>query len=168
MAAEVAVSFVLLISAGLLIQSFRRVQAIEPGFDPGNTLAIRLSLPKSEYKDRATVKRFVDLLQSRIQSLPGVEAVGAVNVLPMSNSRHSVDFNLMGRALTPGDAHNAQYRLITPHYFRAMKIPLMQGRSIESRDTAANSGPTRARLAHALILTTTTRAAAVRDRRSCG
>ena len=135
-AAEVAVSFVLLIGAGLLIQSFRRVQAIAPGFDPSNALAVRLSLPKSKYKDRAAATRFAELLQSRIQNLPGVEAVGAVNVLPMGSNRHSVDFNLVGRALTPGDRHNAQYRLATPDYFRALKIPLLQGRFLENHDTA--------------------------------
>ena len=135
-AAEVAVSFVLLISAGLLIQSFRRVQAVEPGFDQSNALAVRLSLPKSKYKDPATVTRFSELLQSKVQNVPGVEAVGAVNVLPMSGNRHSVDVNLVGRALAPSDTYNAQYRLATPDYFRAMRIPLLQGRSIESRDTA--------------------------------
>ena len=110
-AAEVAVSFVLLISAGLLIQSFRRVQAIEPGFDPSNTLSIRLSLPKA-YKDREAVARFADLVQSRIQNLPGVEAVGAVNAVPMSFNRHLVDFNFVGRALTPDDTYTAQYSRI--------------------------------------------------------
>jgi putative ABC transport system permease protein len=114
------------------------VQAIEPGFDPSNTLALRLSLPKSGYKDREVVTRFADLLQSRIQSLPGVEAVAAINALPMSNNRHIVDVNFVGRALTPGDAYTAQYGLATPDYFRAMKIPLLQGRSIESRDTPSS------------------------------
>src|SRR5262249_24812507 len=79
--AEVAVSFLLLISAGLLIQSFRRVQAIEPGFDPANTLALQLSLPKSGYKNGAAVAQFCDRLLPRIQSLPGVESVGAVSIL---------------------------------------------------------------------------------------
>jgi putative ABC transport system permease protein len=114
------------------------VQAIEPGFDPSNTLSVRLSLPKAEYKDRESAMRFAELLQSRIQNLPGVEAVGAVSGLPMSFNRHIVDFNFVGRALTAGDAYTAQYGLVTPDYFRAMKIPLLQGRSIESRDTADN------------------------------
>jgi putative ABC transport system permease protein len=132
--AEVAVSFVLLISAGLLIQSFMRVQAIEPGFDPANALALRLSLPKAKYPNPAAVAQFCDRLLPKIQSLPGVESVGAISVLPMSERRHSVDFNLVGRALTPGDAHNAQYRLATPDYFRTMNIPLLQGRQSDSHD----------------------------------
>ncbi|HEX6733076.1 MAG TPA: ABC transporter permease, partial [Pyrinomonadaceae bacterium] len=132
--AEVAVSFILLIGAGLLIQSFMRVQAIQPGFDPTNTLALRLSLPKANYPNRDAVAEFCDRLSTKIQNLPGVEAVGAISVLPMSERRHTVDFNLVGRALSAGDAHNAQYRLATPDYFRAMNIGVLQGRQIDNHD----------------------------------
>jgi predicted permease len=138
--AEVAVSFILLISAGLLIQSFMRVQAIQPGFDPTNTLALRLSLPKATYPNRDAVAGFCDRLSTKIQNLPGVEAVGAISVLPMSERRHSVDFNLVGRALSAADAHNAQYRLATPDYFRAMNIGMLQGRQIDNHDNS-NSTP---------------------------
>jgi len=131
---EVAVSFLLLIGAGLLIQSFRKVQSIDPGFDPTNTLAVQLSLPHAQYKDGRAVAQFCDRLAARIQSLPGVEAVGAVSVLPMSLGRHSIDFSLAGHAESVGDRHNAQYRLATPDYFRVMKIPLLQGRFMEKWD----------------------------------
>jgi putative ABC transport system permease protein len=136
--AEVAVSFLLLISAGLLIQSFIRVQSIEPGFDSANTLALRLSLQKSKYKDPVAVTHFYDQLLPRIKNLPGVEAVGTVSLPPMSGGRTSIDFNLAGRARSPGDAHNAQYRIASPDYFRATRIPLLQGRSFEARDNAQN------------------------------
>ena len=134
--AEVAVSFLLLVGAGLLIQSFRRVQAIEPGFDPTDTFAIRLSLPKANYPDRASVAQFCDRLLQQIQSTAGVEAVSAVSVLPMSGSRSSIPFNLVGRAESPNDSYTAQYRAVTPEYFRAMKIPLLQGRPFGNHDTA--------------------------------
>ena len=134
--AEVAVSFILLIGAGLLIQSFMRVQAIQPGFDPTNTLALRLSLPKANYPNRDAVAEFCDRLSTKIQNLPGVEAVGAISVLPMSERRHSVDFNLVGRALSAGDAHNAQYRLATPDYFRAMNIGMLRAGRLTIMTTA--------------------------------
>ena len=134
--AEVALSFLLLISAGLLIQSFRKVQAIEPGFDPTNALAIRLSLPKANYPNRKAVALFCDKLLPRIQALPGVEAVGAVSVLPMSGNVHGIDFSLEGQALSPGDRHNAQFRVASPDYFRAMKIPLLKGRAFDAHDNA--------------------------------
>lgn len=132
--AEVAVSFILLISAGLLIQSFMRVQAVEAGFDPSDTLTIRLSLPKATYPNRGAVAQFCDGLVPKVQNLPEVESVGAISVLPMSERRHSIDFNLPGQALSPGEAHNAQYRLATPGYFGTMNIPLLRGRLIENHD----------------------------------
>jgi len=134
--AEVALSFLLLIGAGLLIQSFRRVQAIEPGFDPTNTLAIQLSLPRARYQDRASVALFCDKLLSRLQALPGVEAVGAISLLPMSSGIRTVDFSFPGQSLAPGDAHTSQYRIASPDYFRAMKIPLIQGRAFDAHDNA--------------------------------
>jgi predicted permease len=136
--AEVALSFVLLISAGLLIQSFMRVQAIEPGFDPANALAIRLSLAKARYPNRAAVALFCDKLLSRIQALPGVEAVGVVSLLPMSGGLHTINFSFPGRALSPGDAYTSQYRVASPDYFRAMKIPLLQGRPFNDHDNAGS------------------------------
>jgi predicted permease len=136
--AEVALSFVLLISAGLLIQSFMRVQAIEPGFDAANALAIRLSLPKSRYSNRAALAQFCDKLLSKIQSLPGVEAVGAVSILPMSGNISNVDFSFPGRALSPGDTYKSQFRAATPDYFRAMKIPLLEGRPFDEHDNAGS------------------------------
>ena len=135
---EVAISFLLLIGAGLLIQSFRRVQAIEPGFDHSNTLALRLSLPKAKYPDRAAVAQFFDRLQAGIESLPGVETAGAVSVLPMSSSRSSVPFNLAGRAESPNDSYQAQFRVTTHDYFRTMKIPLLQGRAFTHQDNAGS------------------------------
>ncbi|HEV7475855.1 MAG TPA: FtsX-like permease family protein, partial [Pyrinomonadaceae bacterium] len=134
--AEVALSFLLLISAELLIQSFMRVQAIEPGFDPANAMAIRLSLPKLRYPNRAAVALFYDKLLPRIQALPDVEAVGTISILPLSGGLSSSDFTLAGRALTPSDAHTSQFRAASPDYFRAMKIPLLQGRPFDEHDNA--------------------------------
>ena len=136
--AEVALSFLLLIGAGLLIQSFRRVQAIEPGFDPTNAQAIRLSLPKGAYQDRVAVTQFFDRLIAKLQGIPGVEAVGAVSLLPMGSGIRSVDFSLAGQALSPGNAYTSQYRIASPDYFHAMKIPLLRGRPFDSHDNAGS------------------------------
>jgi len=136
--AEVALSFVLLISAGLLIQSFMRVQAIEPGFDPANTLVIRLSLPKARYPNRAAVALFCDKLLPRIQALPGVEAVGAASILPLNGELRSVPISIAGRALSRGDVYTSQFGVVTPDYFRAMKIPLQQGRLFDEHDNAGS------------------------------
>ena len=134
--AEVALSFVLLIGAGLLIQSFKRVQAIQPGFDPTNTLAVRLSLPKLRYKNRAALALFCEKLLPGIQALPGVEEVGAVSILPMSAGGNTINFSVVGQAASPTDTNSANFRPATPNYFRAMRIPLLQGRSFSDRDNA--------------------------------
>src|SRR5262249_33039518 len=120
---EIALSFVLLIGAGLLIKSFLRLQAVNPGFEAENALAIRLSLPKAQYPNRAAVGAFYEKLRRRLESLPGVEAVGFVSALPLSGTLHSIPFTIEGRATSPDEAHRADYRVVSAGYFRALKIP---------------------------------------------
>ena len=131
---EVALSFVLLIAAGLLTQSLIRVQAIEPGFVIANASAVRLSLPKSKYSNRASLALFSDKLLQKIQALPGVAEVGAVSILPMTGSANIIEFSISGRATSAHDKFSAQFRPATPGYFRAMKIPVLQGRAFDDHD----------------------------------
>ena len=134
--AEVSLSFVLLIAAGLLIRSFISAQAVDPGFDAENVLTARLSLPKSNYKDRAALALFCDKLSAQLRTLPGVEAAGAATLLPMGPGMHVIPFNPKGQGSSKGDSYIAQYRLVTPDYFRAMKIPLRAGRAFDDHDQA--------------------------------
>lgn len=134
--AEVSLSFVLLIGAGLLIRSFISTQAVNPGFDPSNVITARLSLPKANYKDRAAVSLFYDKLSDRLQSLPGVDSVGAVSLLPMGPGMHVIPFYPKGQRSSKGDSFIAQYRVVTPNYFLALKIPLQQGRAFDAHDKA--------------------------------
>jgi len=133
---EVALSFMLLIGAGLLIQSFIRVQSIQPGFETTNTAAVRLSLPKARYKNRASVTLFGEKLRPAIQTLPGVEEVGAVSILPMSGGGNTISFSVASQATSSGDKYTANYRVASPGYFRAMKIPLLKGRAFLDHDNA--------------------------------
>jgi putative ABC transport system permease protein len=113
-----------------------RVQGIEPGFDAADVLSVRVSLPKAKYHDRAAVAQFCDRFLSHVEEAPGVEAVGAVSVLPFSGDRHSVDFTIAGRALSAGDRFNSQYRVVTADYFGTLKIPLLRGRAFDAHDDA--------------------------------
>ena len=133
---EIALSVVLLAGAGLLIKSFIRLQAVNPGFEAGNALAIRLSLPKAQYSNRAAVSAFYEKLRPRLESLPGVEAVGFVSALPLSAVLFSIPFTIEGHATSPDEAHRADYRVVDAGYFRALKIPLISGREFNGRDTA--------------------------------
>ena len=131
---EVALCFLLLIGAGLLIQSFVRVQSVAPGFDPANALALRLSLPKSTYQTRSSVALFNEKLFTNLKSLPGVEDVGAVSILPMSGGGNIIEFSVVGQAISTNDTHSANYRVATSDYFGAMKISLVKGRLLSDKD----------------------------------
>jgi putative ABC transport system permease protein len=131
---ELAISFMLLIGAGLLIQSFARVQAVQPGFDPASTLAVRVSLPKTRYANRDAVALFDDKFLSALKTVPGVEEAGAVSILPLSGGGNTIQFSVAGRETSIHDKYSANYRVATPDYFRAMKIPLVQGRSFDEHD----------------------------------
>ena len=133
---EIAISLVLLVGAGLLVRSFARLQSVDPGFDAGNVLAIRLSLPKAQYPDRQAATSFYDKLRPRLESLPGVETVGVVSALPLSGVSASIPFTIDGRAAAPDEALRADYRLVSSGYFRALRIPLLAGREFNEHDTA--------------------------------
>ena len=137
--AEVGLSFVLLIGAGLLIRSFISTQAVNPGFDPSNVITARLSLPKANYKNREAVSVFCDKLADRLRSLPGVDSVGSVSLLPMGPGMHVIPFFPKGQSSSKGDSFVAQYRLITADYFRVLKIPLRQGRTFDAYDKAGHA-----------------------------
>ena len=132
---EVALSLVLLAGAGLLLKSFARLQSVEPGFDPQNVLAVRLSLPKAHYPRRENLVRFYDALRQRVETLPGVESVGVINSLPLSGVFASVDFTIVGRTFAREEVPEAQFRVINPGYFRAMRISVIAGREFTEADT---------------------------------
>ena len=133
--AEVSLSFILLVGAGLLIRSFISTQTVNPGFDPANVLTVRLSLPKSNYANRAAVSVFHDKLLGRLQTLRGIEAAAAVSLLPMGSGLRNVYFTT-NRGAAKDNSYLSQYRVASPAYFRAMKIPLRQGRSFDEHDKA--------------------------------
>jgi putative ABC transport system permease protein len=138
--AEIALSLVLLVSAGLLIESIKHLTQVNPGFDPNNVLSADVSFPRgaSSAKDEdQAVVRFLTDVEQRIASLPGVQSVGTINDLPVTG-RSSVngDFSVEGRpAYNPGEEPVAEFRTVTPDYFRAIGIPLLKGRSLTGSDS---------------------------------
>jgi predicted permease len=134
--AEIAISLVLLLSAGLLIKSFSRLQEVRPGFESENLLAVRLSLPRTRYANRDALISFDDQLQPLLEALPGVSAVGAVSALPLSGTRASIEFTIEGRQSPQNEVWRSDYRIASNGYFRAMKIPLLRGREFSEQDNA--------------------------------
>ncbi|MDT7603525.1 MAG: hypothetical protein QOF61_1522 [Acidobacteriota bacterium] len=133
--AEVALSLMLLVGAGLLAQSFRRLLDVQPGFDPNNLLTMDVVPRRSRYPEEAQrVQFFQDFLQRAAQA-PGVRAVGLVDPLPLNGNFEAWDFNIEGRApFAPGDNEAADRRIISPGYFAAMGIPVRRGRTFDERD----------------------------------
>lgn len=126
--AEVSLSLVLLVGAGLLVRSFARLMEVNPGFDPDHLLTFNLALPSSTAPARQLA--FYQQVLERLQALPGVEAAGAVSRLPLAGGNSSRSFNVPG--IEKG--YEADIRVSTPDYFRAMGIPLLKGRGFNDSD----------------------------------
>jgi hypothetical protein len=126
----IAMALAVLVSAGLLVKSFMRVQQVNPGFNPQCLLTMHLSLPAFKYKDGPLRANFYKQVLSDISTLPGVQSVGAVSVLPLSGGGSSGSFQLEGRQVPPNQSspHGARWAA-TPEYFKTMAIPIIRGRS---------------------------------------
>src|SRR5262245_50659585 len=133
---EMGLALVVLVSAGLLIRSFWRVQQVNPGFAPRGVLAMSLSLPTTKYKVPAQRANFYHELLQRIRALPGVQSAGATSILPLSGNNSSGSFRIEGRVVPPGQSspHGDRWAATTD-YFSTMKIPIIRGRFFDDRDT---------------------------------
>jgi putative ABC transport system permease protein len=126
--AEVGLSLVLLVGAGLLVKSFARLMDVNAGFDPDHLLTFNLGLPPST--DSVHQLAFYQQVMQRLQALPGVQVVGAVSRLPLAGGNSSRSFNVPGVE----KSYDADIRISTADYFRAMRIPLLKGRSFRDSD----------------------------------
>ncbi len=134
---EVALSVVVLIAAGLLIRSFVRLRSTDPGFHPDGLLTFRLLLGGSRNASPDRRISFVHQVDDRMAVLPGVQAVGGVNWLPLSGLYGGTMFTVEGQPALPADQRpTGAIRSVTPSYFRAMGIPLIAGRDFTDADTA--------------------------------
>ncbi len=131
--AELAIAVVLLVGAGLLIQSLWRLQHVNPGLQPQNILTFNVSLPDVRYKSEKQAQFYSDLL-TRVRNLPGVQSASAVLPLPLSGDRFSISFQIEGRPVSPKDEPSADMFVTEPNYFRTMGIPIVRGRDFEARD----------------------------------
>jgi len=135
--AEIALCAMLLIAAGLLIHSFARVRDVNPGFNPRNVLTLELTMTGERYKDKVAVLAAYHELWQRLEGLPGVTSAGAVTSLPLSQMFAWGPITVEGRVLPPGEKFiNADTRMVSGHYFRAMEIPLREGRLFSEDDIA--------------------------------
>ena len=134
--AELALSLMLVIGAGLLIRSFVRLQGVPPGFTTDRVLTMQVAANGPKYRENKAVVQFYQEIESRIARLPGVNAEGVVSVLPLTGSVGWGGINVEGYAPPPGQELQVDIRIASTDYFRAMEIPLRKGRYFSEHDTA--------------------------------
>jgi putative ABC transport system permease protein len=134
--AEVALSLILLAGAGLLSATLMRLQKVDPGFDSSNVLAAESSLPESKYKTDAQQTAFYDLVLDKLRAIPGVIDVAGVSILPLSGNNMVISLALEGEPHGEGipTAHGEMLDVVTPDFFRVMKIPLKAGRLFSAQE----------------------------------
>jgi len=138
--AEIALAFVLLIGAGLLIHSFSRLMQVDLGFNPNNVLKLSVSLPPTVYKDDAQKNAFIERALERIKALPGVEAAASANVTPLTGYAANLPFDIENRPpALPGEQPNAEYRAVSADYFRALGMQAPRGRGFTEQDVKQSS-----------------------------
>jgi putative ABC transport system permease protein len=132
---EMAIAVVLLVGAGLLIKSFARLQKSDLGMNIDNVLTAQVQLPQYKYPDLEKRRIFVGEVTRRVRSLPGVEAAGATNFLPLTGFWGTTFFNIEGRpAFAPGEEPEVDNRLATEDYFKAMGMRMLRGRAFTATD----------------------------------
>ena len=135
-AGEIALCVVLLAGAGLLFRSFLRLQSVNTGFVSGQVLTARLTPSGTSYNNQADYDKFYNQVIEKVSAIPGVQDAGLINTLPLDKGP-TTGFRVEGRpVLTPDKWPMVNYRAVSPNYFRAMGIPVVQGRAYTERDNS--------------------------------
>jgi len=131
---EIVLALVLLASAGLLVESFLRLQKVPAGFDTTNVMTARVALPDSNYGKPDQAGAFYKKLFDRVSTLPGVQSAGAAWWIPLSGSEISFNFDIQERPIPAGQQPVAQVNVVSPDYFQAMRVPIRRGRAFTDHD----------------------------------
>jgi len=133
---EIAMSLVLLVGAGLMIQSFLRLRSVNIGLNTKNVLTATVLLPRAKYTKDDQRSAFYKQLVERVRTLPGVEAASATGTLPLGGNTWGRSLTVEGYPVMPvGQAPSIQHTVVTPDYFRTMGITLLAGRDFNDADT---------------------------------
>src|SRR5262249_41827443 len=121
-----------LVAAGLLTRSLRNLIAVDLGFKPDQIIVLPLELPRSKYKDNAD--QFYGILEERLRTLPGVDAVSSASITPLSGSVGSISVKIEGRPLAQGQNLGVDFNQVGPGYHQLMGIPIVRGRGFDQQD----------------------------------
>ena len=133
---EIALSFILLAGAGLMIKSFLHLREINPGFNADNVLTMRLTLPPGKYKQGEPRAQIYQQLVDRVKQTPGVQSAALVLSLPLGGDSFNVGRSVIreGRPMTADEQTNALHLPVSPDYFQTLQIPLKAGRTFTDQD----------------------------------
>ena len=131
---QVALSLVLLVGAGLLLKSFVALRGVDPGFDPRNVISLRVNLSRGKYGTPQRQSAYYEQLLTEVRSIPGVESAAVVFPVPFASFISNQSFRVPGRPIDPAEQLAAQYNVVSPDYFRALRIRITQGRAFTERD----------------------------------
>src|SRR5688572_3331699 len=135
--AEVSLSLVLLIAAGLLLTSFARLQRVEPGFEPAGIFTAQLVLPSQRYPP-AKLVAFYEQLYQRLATLPGATSAALTDRVPLTGGQSPAPVAVVGRPVPPmSERPMANRHLVSPRYFNTLGIPIRAGRDFDERDSAS-------------------------------
>ena len=137
--AQIALAFVLVIASGLLVRTFNRLLAVDPGIHAERVLTFELSLPSTKYKDAGEIVSFYQKALPNLSAIPGVEHAGIVETIPMSGSSDGSLIRVPGLPAVPGKEPFANYNIASPDYFSAVGTPLLHGRGFLDSDTASST-----------------------------
>ena len=134
-ASEIALALVLLVGAGLMVKGFRHLLTVEMGFDRTHVLTLRLALPETQYKNDAQILGYYDRVLRGFQTLPGVRLAAAATSLPSGWSWNWTEYSAEGvPPSAPGDTPTAISQVVTPDFFSILRIPLIEGRTLNTED----------------------------------
>jgi putative ABC transport system permease protein len=134
--AQVAVSFLLLIGAGLMLRSFAKLQHVDPGFQPENVLTMQIGLNFTKYNTNDKQRAFFETFLDKVEAQSGVKSAAASMMIPLTTGMTMMgDFQIEGQAPAPGQAPPvADFRVISPNYFETLHIPILEGRAFTRAD----------------------------------
>jgi predicted permease len=133
---QVALSVLLMIGCGLLLRSFAQLQRVDPGFNPENVLTFRLFLPGSAYADPDAIRLVYRRISDQLRDTPGIQIVGAVSKVPLTGSGSQTPYAWDSETLHHWESISADWRSVTPNYFRSMGIRFIAGRAFNDQDDA--------------------------------
>ena len=132
---EVALALLLSVGAGLMLRSFARLVAVNPGFDPEHVLTMQISVAPSKYEDNLKRSKYFEHIVTEIRNVPGVKAAGSIHFLPLTEKMSGSCFAPAGGPPpVPSQSPASEFLIVSPGYFRAMGTPLQMGRDFEERD----------------------------------